>query len=677
MESKSSSSTKWIVGGVALVLACCLCLALAAAAGALLSANILRTTDQNPSATMPPPSTAAATPDIATPVPPEAKTMAGELAQAEVPVVDPIALAEQFYGLTDIPQVEATTSTPIATGTVETFWASNVDDNTNFQIKAELAYASDHIYFWVEQGVQYDLGDVQRLVDEFERKAYPTDREFFGSEWTPGVDGDPHLYILYARNLGSSVAGYYSSNDEFVPEVHKYSNAHEMFYLSADNLPTLQGAFTSGVLAHEFQHMIHWYRDRNEETWMNEGFSELAAYINGYDVGGFDASYALDPDIPLTYWPSEPGMAGAHYGQAFMFLKYFLDRFGADATKAVVADPANGLDSIDQVLAQLNQIDAVSGAPITADDVFRDWAAAMVVQDPSVAGGLYAFKNYPGEPQISPEETYSDCSGPLQMRDVNQYGINYIQLDCQGDYTLDFRGSQLAKVVPADPHGGEFDFWSNRGDESTMTLTRTFDFSQVQGPIDLSYWTWYDIEAGYDYLYLEASADGGQTWTIVHTPSGTAENPSGNSYGWAYNGESGGGSSAQWINESVDLSAYAGQKVDLRFEYITDAAVNGEGFLLDDVAIPAIDYQEGFENGDGGWQAAGFVRLFNSLPQTYRVLLVQPGAQDPVQEVALNGESQGSLAVYLLGGRQKAYLVVMATTRHTWQPADYWFQFTP
>ncbi len=45
--------------------------------------------------------------------------------------------------------------------------------------------------------------------------------------------------------------------------------------MNADNTD-LADSFTYSVLAHEFQHMIHWYRDRNEESWMNEGFSELA-----------------------------------------------------------------------------------------------------------------------------------------------------------------------------------------------------------------------------------------------------------------------------------------------------------------------------------------------------------------------------------------------------------------
>jgi hypothetical protein len=70
-----------------------------------------------------------------------------------------------------------------------------------------LAYATDHAYFWIEDGVDYDKDKVKKLAEFFETKIYPTDREFFGSEWTPGVDGDVHLIFIYARGLGKNIAG--------------------------------------------------------------------------------------------------------------------------------------------------------------------------------------------------------------------------------------------------------------------------------------------------------------------------------------------------------------------------------------------------------------------------------------------------------------------------------------
>jgi hypothetical protein len=527
------------------------------------------------------------------------------------------------------------------------------------------------VYFWVEDGVDYDQQALETLVDEFEQHTYPTDREFFGSEWTPGVDGDPHLYMLYARGLGSSVAGYFSSSDEYAPSVHEYSNAHEMFYISADGA-ALDDDYTRGVLAHEFQHMIHWYLDRNEDTWMNEGFAEVAAFINGFDVGGADTIYALNPDETLARWPAPPlEDTTSHYGQAFLLLSYFLDRFGADVTQALVAHDANGLDSIDQTLAEKDVRDPGTGEPLDADSVFADWAVAMLVQDPSVAQGQYSFESYPGAPSPALTETVTQCPGASGSRTVSQYGVDYIRIDCPGDFTLSFDGSNTVPVLPADPHSGQYAFWSNRGDESDMTLTRAFDLSQVSGAVTLDYWTWYDLEQDYDYLYLEASSDGGQTWSIVKTPSGTDEDPSGNSYGWGYNGPSGGGAQAQWIEESVDLSQYAGQEILLRFEYVTDAAVNGEGLLLDDVRIDAIDYQEGFEAGDGGWQGDGFIRLFNLLPQTYRVMLVEFGDQVTVQPVALDESQHGEVALHLGDSVNRAVLVITGTTRSTWQTADY------
>jgi len=505
-----------------------------------------------------------------------------QLASTIVPINEPIELAERLRGLKDVPRILAESALPIPAGTVEPFWVGNNDTSENFEIQAEMVYASEHVYFWVEQGVSYELADVKALVDDFEAGAYPTNRSFFGSEWTPGVDGDVHLYILYATNLGASVAGYYSPADEFSPLANQYSNGHEMFYLNADNAE-LWVDYTYGSLAHEFQHMIHWNLDRNEESWLNEGFSELASHLNGYDAGGWDYAYASEPDLALTYWPAEG--AGVNYGQVFMFVTYFLDRFGAEATQAVVANAKNGLDSIDRTLEAMGIVDNQTGAPITADDVYRDWAIAMLVDDPSISDGRYSFYSYVA-PQVGFSDQLFTCPTGAKERQVNQYGIDYIQIECEGTYSLSFDGASVVPVLPGEAYSGDFTFWSNRGDTSDMTLTRAFDLRQVEGPVEASYWVWYDIEEGWDYLYVEVSPDGGNTWQILETPSSTADDLSGNSFGWAYTGYSG-GDEPRWIQETVDLSEFAGQEVRLRFEYITDAALNGDGLLLDDFSISA------------------------------------------------------------------------------------------
>jgi hypothetical protein len=75
----------------------------------------------------------------------------------------------------------------------------NSETNANFKVTATLVYATENVYFFAENGVRVDTEAVKSLVDDFQNKTYPTDREFFGSEWTPGVDGDPRVYILYTR----------------------------------------------------------------------------------------------------------------------------------------------------------------------------------------------------------------------------------------------------------------------------------------------------------------------------------------------------------------------------------------------------------------------------------------------------------------------------------------------
>ena len=203
-----------------------------------------------------------------------------------------------------------------------------------------------------------------------------------------------------------------------------------------------------------------------------------------------------------------------------------------------------------------------------------------------------------------------------------------------------------------------------------MTLTRSFDFREIEGPITMSYWTWYDLEESYDYLYVEASRDNDR-WEVLITSSGTPEDPVGNSFGWGYNGASGGGESPRWIQEQVDLSQFAGQEVTLRFEYVTDAEANGEGFLLDDLEIPQAGYFTDFEADTGGWEAQGFARVQNILPQTYRVALIKQGNTTTVEKFALNGENRLQILVDFRGGVNEIILVVSGTSRFTNQPANY------
>jgi hypothetical protein len=292
-----------------------------------------------------------------------------------------------------------------------------------------------------------------------------------------------------------------------------------------------------------------------------------------------------------------------------------------------------------------------------------DWAVTLYLMDGSVGDGRYTYNNYPSAPRVTETQSVPDCPQSINST-VNQYGIDYYTITCEGEHTLRFNGSTVVGLLPVDANSGNYMFWSNRGDESDMTLTREFDFTGVSGPINMSFAMWHDLETDYDYVFLEASTDG-ETWEILTTPSGTGEDPSGNSYGWGWNGQTNG-----WVTEEVDLSQFAGKTVQIRFEYVTDAALNGEGFLLDDVRIDALNYEESFEEGDDGWEAAGFVRVENTLPQTYRLTLITKDNTTTVTHIPLNPDQTAEISLSLNSG-QEAILIVTGTTRFTRLPAAY------
>ncbi|MBI5951295.1 MAG: immune inhibitor A [Chloroflexi bacterium] len=586
------------------------------------------------------------------------------LSQSTVPENDMYELACRLQGKCNIAETLTPPPAPLTVGTVQKFWLMNSDTNQHFQIDAELLYVTPLTYFWAEKGTQVDQGEVKALMDTFDQKIIPTNREFFGSEWTPGVDGDPHIYVLYAGGLGSSIGGYFSSSDEYNPLVHEYSNGHELFLLSSTQ--PIGDDYAYSTLAHEFVHMIQFPTDRNDVSWLSEGFAELGAFLNGYDVGGADWFYVQNPDLQLNDWATNDSPDfGAHYGQSFLYVAYFLDRFGEEATKALTANPENDLASIDDTLAALDTVDPQTGKALTADDVFMDWAAAMYLKDGSVGDGRYTYHNYPNGPQTSNTETIFDCPQASKLYDVYQYGMDYINIACPGEHTIVFTGSTAVQMLPADPYSGKYTFATNEGNESDMTLTREFDFTKASGDITFSFRTWYDLEKDFDYLYFEVSEDG-KTWQIITTPSGTGEDPSGNSYGWGYNGATNG-----WMQEEIDLSQYAGKKIQVRFEYVTDAAVLGEGFMLDDVSVDAIGYQTDFETDDGGWQAAGFSRVQNILPQTFRLALITKGSDGTTVEM-LQPDANQYLEIPLnLQDGESATLIVSGMTRYTRNKAAY------
>lgn len=592
----------------------------------------------------------------------EAQKTLDLLNDTTVPINDPLDLVSRLGGKPDVPAEYIDENAPYEVGAEKEFWVTNTDTNENFKVKARLQFVGENLYFWIENGVNFKQSDLNKLATTFDEEIVPTNREFFGMEWNPGVDGDPRFYVLYAGGLGRSLAGYYSSADELHPDAHPFSNAHEMFLLNSDTV-RLNESYTYGTLAHEFQHMIHWYQDKNEETWVNEGFSMLAEHVNELDAGGFDWDYMRNPDLQLNNWGGDTGANAPNYGASYLFMVYFLDRFGEEATKALVSHDENGFASIDSVMNELEIINPTTGKPYTGIEVFGDWAVANWLQDSGIADKRYDYRSY-SPYSMDATETHHSCPVTITS-DVFQFGVDYIELACEGSYNLQFSGSDAVNLLPFDkPSSGEYFYWSNEGDESNMRLSQEFDLSEVDGPITFNFKTWYDLETEYDYLYLSASVDG-ETWQILPSKNCTSANPSGNSYGCGWNGQTEG-----WIEESVDLSQFAGEKVTLQFDYVTDAAVNGRGMALDDFSIAAIDYKSDLESDNGGWTEEGFVRVQNRLPQTFAVSIIRNGNRAEVEHYMVGAGESISIHAEV-SANDTVVLVVSGTTPTTKEKAAY------
>jgi len=625
---------------------------------------------------------------ILDPPPAEAYETLKTVLNTDIPGADLHELAIRFRGVpADTPRQLNQPNPDYPVGTERVFHVSNVDTNEQFDVTAVLVYKTPHLYMWMEKGQDYDEEKLAKAAELFEQVTYPTNREFFGTEWTPGVDNDPHLSVLHVRGLGDTIAGYFSSPDSFVRPVREDSNEMEMFYINLDNI-IIGDPFYNGVLAHEFQHMIHWFNDRNEDTWMNEGCSELAMELNNrqkpgqYDVGGSDYTYLVNTDVQLTTWPEDNEEDTLpHYGSAYLFMAYFLDRFGEEATRTLIAEPRNGMESVDYVLQQHLHLD------LTHRDLFADWAVANLLDDPDFADGRFGYTRIdPFKASITENYSLSDLP-QNKTHTVAQYGVDSIEVRGEQSVTFNFWGSSVVKALNTQAHSGDYLWWSHRNDESDMRLSRIVDLHNAQ-KAELRFWAWYDIEEDWDYAYVVVGTapdgriasvhDPDITWHILDDSDlgCTRSNPNNNAFGCGLTGNSGG-----WQELKADLSPYAGQDIVLAFEMITDAAVNKPGLAVDDITL-SVDGQtvlkDDVEGGEGGWQAEGFVRVANILPQDWLVQLVTfPKQGKPEVRRLLAGDGyQGSWSLPLSPDTPRAVLLISGLSPVTTERAPYRYQLS-
>jgi hypothetical protein len=231
-------------------------------------------------------------PTLPTPTAPVAQASTLQnLQQVVVPINDPYAIAARLEGKKDVPTTLEPPPAPLQVGARDTFWFLNTETNENLQAQATLRYVTDHTYFWIEDGLSYRERDLRDLAETFEQQIYPTNRDFFGSEWTPGVDGDPHIYVLYVKGVGGNTSGF------FFRKPTRGWNSNGRGYQPIWTLRTLRRAGADA---------IHWYHDRTNLLAMGQ--------LSTGTIGDF--TYCR---TPIFDWPVTQ-MNHPHYGAAFVVM---------------------------------------------------------------------------------------------------------------------------------------------------------------------------------------------------------------------------------------------------------------------------------------------------------------------------------------------------------------------
>jgi immune inhibitor A len=558
-----------------------------------------------------------------------------------------------------------------AVGDRHEFATLDVFEPSVVQVTAVLRLVTPHAYFYVEDGADVSEDDLEKAGRDFEERVYPAVVERFGSEWTPGVDRDPHITLLHAELKG--LAGYFNGDDEVPRAASPYSNEREMVYLDAGSAKPGSDGYAA-LLAHELQHLVHWRADPTEEIWVNEGLSEVAREMIDGSPGSI-ASAVASPDVQLNAWEPSGQSNTTHYGISHLLFRYLLEHYGGpESVRRLLEEPVDGIEGIERYLDPFG---------VTFSEVFADWLVANYLDDP--AGGPYSHGD--AEVRASPTVNLTDYGEGEDS--VHQFAADYIEVQLsEGDAIFSFEGDTAVGLLPNEPHNGSGQWWSGRGDAIDSTLTAEFDLSGLESAT-LGFWTWYNLEEHWDHAYVMASGDGGETWQILGGQHTTDADPVGNAYGPAYTGRSGGGDQPTWVEESIDLSPLAGGKVLLRFEAITDAAVNLEGWAVDDIAIPELGFlddaeDEGPREGQASaWQARGFQRLTAPLPQRFIVQVIEMAPDGPppggettsVRTLRLDAANRGKMRLSGFGSTlDKAVVIVAAATDGTTETAAYRYE---
>lgn len=592
------------------------------------------------------------------------------LQQSIPPDRDDVRLAIAYLGLEEPPTQDIPLVTkPLPIGSRQFFQVPNVDTNTISHIDANLLWVSDHAYFWFDIGA----GSLSPPLDQLETAGIAFDAiyeqiiYFFGSENNPGIDGDPRVHIVNASPLAlcdvdlatagnCRLSGLVNAADLEPASVAPNSNEREMFIMNASIFGT--ETYLS-VLGHEFRHMIEDNYDPGDSDWVVEGSASLAQDL--IDIPGSTLSRAnqflRNPDQQLNSWPDSG--TGTYYGQGYLFNRYLFEQLGSDLYRAFATSAAPGFHA-------LNEIATANGLAITGESLWLDWLVSLVAHQADGTPAIYRYLDLELETAVS---TPIIALPQTLNTTVHQHAADYYQLPAEQSLTVRFAGNPTASLLGTTPFAGDFMWAAQRANYSNPRLTRTVDLQNVTSAT-LAYAVYVDTEPGYDFAYVSVSVDNGRSWQGVASSRMQGEHPQDDPANAALTERFYTGRNRTWIQEFVDLTPYAGQLIQLRFEYVTDPIKTFGGFAIDNISIPEIGFFDDAEQGAGDWQAEGFIQATARITQPWHLQLVAFDATG-VNVVKVPVGNDGTAAFTVQPQAQPPILIIAANAPQTLEVADY------
>ena len=320
-------------------------------------------------------------------------------------------------------------------GQKEMFWVRNIQTGNFEKVTAVLRAIGEHCYVFLQDTQDVSQEAINRVQEQFDNQIYKTNTEYFGFEWKPGIDNDNRVNLLmvdiqdgYSDPNDGYVAGYFFAGDEmrqsdFPMHSKVRTNEREIVYL--DTYPSDPEADDYlEVVAHEFQHMIHYNQDNGEATWVNEGCSQIAPVLCGFSIPGHYKLLKEKSDRSLNNWAKWDPMPD--YGQVFLWNQYLIEKVLKDEESRKTFFKTLTASKLTSISGYRKAFETTT---TNFSDVFTAFSIANHINDPALENGRFSYEQAKLENFKIPRNEFIETFPKTIKDSVNIWGSDSFEAD--------------------------------------------------------------------------------------------------------------------------------------------------------------------------------------------------------------------------------------------------------